>query len=537
MTKAVSDYLGDGDVKIVGGSVTYKGRPLHNVVTDRILQMMREGFDYEPMANFLSNLMQNPSNVAVSELYLFLEHCSNPITSDGHFLAYKRIRNDWKDIYTGTMDNSVGQVLEMPRNEVDDRRDNTCSAGLHFCSESYLQFYGSRDSENDRVVIVKINPRDVVSIPADYNNSKGRTCRYEVVGEVDRSNLDFYKTAVHDFPRKDELEDLDDFAESANAVEQASNHLDAYSEAGNYDADVIEAAKNAKGRYAKGRILGLISASDLVHEDRKTGELLNTGIAYPRATYAVFNHDNKRLRPKLDAQIAKILSGSTPTPPTTPKIGDNSVTKASQPTANKLKPPAADPIAARVIKVISEQLGVAEEDISLSDHFVSDLGADSLDIVELLMAVEDEFGFEEVDDAMIDGKCHTVADAINLVRTRSLGERAYLVGLVTAVDLSKVSGSERDWWHGLNHKIISTDATKQDFADFVDEAGEFTKIILVRVRDGVVLASQSGELKAVEIGPLPWDKFSAIYGFKGKDPNQLIVDGVIKMIDGKFIKL
>ena len=34
------------------------------------------------------------------------------------------------------------------------------------------------------MVILKINPRDVVSIPTDYNNTKGRTCRYEVVGEV-----------------------------------------------------------------------------------------------------------------------------------------------------------------------------------------------------------------------------------------------------------------------------------------------------------------------------------------------------------------
>ena len=33
-------------------------------------------------------------------------------------------------------------------------------------------------------MIVKINPRDVVSIPTDYNNAKGRACRYEVIGEV-----------------------------------------------------------------------------------------------------------------------------------------------------------------------------------------------------------------------------------------------------------------------------------------------------------------------------------------------------------------
>jgi hypothetical protein len=59
--------------------------------------------------------------------------------------------------------------------------NNTCSTGLHFCSKEYLDHFGGHDS---RTVILKINPRDVVSIPADYNATKGRTCRYEVIGEL-----------------------------------------------------------------------------------------------------------------------------------------------------------------------------------------------------------------------------------------------------------------------------------------------------------------------------------------------------------------
>jgi hypothetical protein len=44
---------------------------------------------------------------------------------------------------------------------------------------SYLNHFGGA-----RTVIVKVNPRDVVSIPSDYNGAKGRTCRYEVIGEL-----------------------------------------------------------------------------------------------------------------------------------------------------------------------------------------------------------------------------------------------------------------------------------------------------------------------------------------------------------------
>jgi hypothetical protein len=67
----------------------------------------------------------------------------------------------------------------MERNQVNDNKDVTCSAGLHFCSQGYLGHFSG-----ERVMILKINPRDVVSIPTDYNNTKGRCARYEVVGEV-----------------------------------------------------------------------------------------------------------------------------------------------------------------------------------------------------------------------------------------------------------------------------------------------------------------------------------------------------------------
>jgi hypothetical protein len=143
--------------------------------------MLQDGFPIEPLVNFMENLMTNPSKRAVTELYGFLEKNSLPITPDGYFLAYKKVRQNYFDCHTGTMDNSVGKVVEMERNEVNDNKDQTCSTGLHFCSQEYLPHFGGGDS---RVVIVKINPRDVVSIPSDYNNAKGRACRYEVIGEV-----------------------------------------------------------------------------------------------------------------------------------------------------------------------------------------------------------------------------------------------------------------------------------------------------------------------------------------------------------------
>ena len=55
-------------------------------------------------------------------------------------------------------------------------------------------------------------------------------------------------------------------------------------------------------------------------------------------------------------------------------------------------------IEARVRKIVADQLGVAEADIKNESSFVDDLGADSLDTVELVMALEEEFGTEIPDD-------------------------------------------------------------------------------------------------------------------------------------------
>jgi len=172
---------GKGLVAVQGSRVFYKDREMVGVITQRLIDMYQEGFPVEPLILFMENLMQNPSKRAVEELYTFLEKGKLPITPDGHFLAYKKVRQDFMDIHSGTMLNAPGQVVEMARNEVDDDQNRTCSSGLHFCSKDYLDHFGGSDS---RTVILKINPADVVSIPADYNATKGRACRYEVMGEL-----------------------------------------------------------------------------------------------------------------------------------------------------------------------------------------------------------------------------------------------------------------------------------------------------------------------------------------------------------------
>jgi acyl carrier protein len=68
----------------------------------------------------------------------------------------------------------------------------------------------------------------------------------------------------------------------------------------------------------------------------------------------------------------------------------------------------------KVKEIIVDQLGVDEEEVTSEASFIDDLGADSLDIVELIMALEEEFGLEIPDDEA--EKISTVHDAVEYIR-------------------------------------------------------------------------------------------------------------------------
>jgi hypothetical protein len=205
----------DGRVTVENGVVKFDGDEVHGSISKRILEFMKNGLPFEPLVQFLHNVMENPSMQSQRELYDFLEHENLPITEDGYFLAYKAVRSDFKDKYRGVFDNSVGQVCEMVRAKVDDNREVGCSQGLHAGALSYVASYGSVDS-GDKIVIVKINPKDVVSVPKDCDCQKLRTCRYEVVGlyegELDRPmySADYSNSPIYNDDYDPDYEDDDE---------------------------------------------------------------------------------------------------------------------------------------------------------------------------------------------------------------------------------------------------------------------------------------------------------------------------------------
>ncbi len=177
--QAVEDYLDeDAEIEIRDGQVLYQGESVHNLVVEKIMSFMRNGLPYKPLVKFLGKLMDNPSRRSVDELYRFLEHKNMPLTPEGNFLAYKGVNEDFTDKYSGKFDNSVGNVLEMRRNGVCDDANMGCSSGFHAGSYEYAKGYASGGGN---LLVVEINPADVVSVPHDCNCQKLRTSKYKVV--------------------------------------------------------------------------------------------------------------------------------------------------------------------------------------------------------------------------------------------------------------------------------------------------------------------------------------------------------------------
>lgn len=184
-TSKIQEYTqGTFEVDKDSGQVTSDGKVLdsYNVISERILQFQQQGLPFEPLEKFWKNIQENPSEESKEHLYLFLEANMMPITDDGCFLAYKRVTRNNKgnlvDTRTKTFDNSIGKIVEMPRDQVDSRRDVTCSHGLHVAA----YHYANKEYSGSDLLEVKVNPRDVVAVPNDYRNEKMRVCRYEVIG-------------------------------------------------------------------------------------------------------------------------------------------------------------------------------------------------------------------------------------------------------------------------------------------------------------------------------------------------------------------
>jgi len=227
----------EGNVTVKDNQVFYRNVPLDNYVVEKVLEFSKNKLPLQPILRFINNLMKNPSRRAVQELYKFLEHKNMPITPDGNFLAYKGVQSDYYSktagsiivikgkVQDGKIYNGIGEEIEVERNGVCDDKNLGCSSGLHAGSVNYATDFG----RGGRVVIVEINPADVVSVPDDCSCQKLRACRYKVVGEYEvpldhNYNNSYSQEDWHDDDDDEFYEDEDDSYEDCGGCENVASN-------------------------------------------------------------------------------------------------------------------------------------------------------------------------------------------------------------------------------------------------------------------------------------------------------------------------
>ena len=194
-------------IEVKDGNLYVFDEPVHSTIATRVLSFLEAGLDCVHLFKFILKLNLNPSKRAVDELYTFLEHRALPITDNGNFLAYKAVREDYFDKYSGKFINTIDAVLEMPRNKVDDDKNVGCSYGFHAGTIEYAkQFSGGCG----HIMLVEINPSDVVSIPTDCEFQKLRTCKYKVVGEYEIDLTDPLYASRFETDQDDDVDLWDD---------------------------------------------------------------------------------------------------------------------------------------------------------------------------------------------------------------------------------------------------------------------------------------------------------------------------------------
>lgn len=188
-TRSIRENIGDYSDRVAIGdnNVLLDGEKVTGPLANKILRVYGSGGTVKPLVKFLENLDDNPSHKSREQLFAYLERHDFQITDDGHFIAYKGLREDGTSVHSGTafvdgtevqgnIPNDLGSVITMPRRKISDDANKACHVGLHAGAWNYASSFG-----NGSTAKVKVNPADVVCIPNDSSWQKMRVCRYEVI--------------------------------------------------------------------------------------------------------------------------------------------------------------------------------------------------------------------------------------------------------------------------------------------------------------------------------------------------------------------
>lgn len=203
--KINSSYFLSGSLTIRGGKIFFGENRLEEALANHMLSLLdgntpKDEKVWRSYVKFLDNMFQNASEDIRNQLFRWMEYENKAgngfgITEDGCIVGYKGCQGTILEPmskftghaivdgveYNGHIPNKVGSVVQMPRSAVTADPAVGCSQGLHVGTRDYAVRWAPV------LLLVKVNPRDVVSVPYECESQKMRVCEYTVLKVTDAS--------------------------------------------------------------------------------------------------------------------------------------------------------------------------------------------------------------------------------------------------------------------------------------------------------------------------------------------------------------
>lgn len=213
---AVLENLSDR-VQVASSRVWVDQTEVDDVFADLLIDLLDEGEeDYQPYVNFLEKVYSNTSADIREHLSRWLKAEQFSILPNGNILGYRGLNSDYTSKHAGPgivngvsvnghLDNSVGNVLELPVELVEVNASRGCASGLHVGTHNYAKGWAGYGGV---VVSVEVDPRHVRSVPYECNGEKMRVSKYKVLDTITAKNESRY--ADYDVDDYDEYADDDE---------------------------------------------------------------------------------------------------------------------------------------------------------------------------------------------------------------------------------------------------------------------------------------------------------------------------------------
>lgn len=186
-------FKSSGKITYDSGVIRYNGSAVDNKLANRIIKMIEDGYDCAPLMKFMELCYQNDNPSVIDRLYDFMESSGIMLDKDGYVVGFKKVRDDGYDYYSRTVLYEVGKTVVISKSACNTDSRNTCSGGLHIGSKNYAEnlWYKGRG----KVLLLRVNPKNVMCIPEEAGFEKLRACEVEVVAEYNGDKL----SSVYDY--------------------------------------------------------------------------------------------------------------------------------------------------------------------------------------------------------------------------------------------------------------------------------------------------------------------------------------------------